>query len=217
MPAAAPAEDRAPAYELLWQLEFKLLASFINGSIPVANPLLGQVLGSVFANAMRGRAHKGPFGREPESGFGLADLLGRGAGRSPVGGRRGGRGALIALMLPLAMRWVQRNGGVKEVLRRFEQKGFGAQANSWVSTGPNSPLKAEEIDEVVGGKDLAEMSHKLGVSEREVALGLADILPEMVNRLTPDGNIPAEAEDALDAGRAELERLLALADVHTPA
>jgi uncharacterized protein YidB (DUF937 family) len=182
----------------------------------MANPLLGQILGSVFANAMRGRAHRGPFGREPAGGAGLGDLLVRAPGRSPVGGRTGGRGALIALLLPLAMQWVQRNGGVKEVLRRFEQKGFGPQANSWVSTGPNSPLKAEEIDEVVGGEELSRLSRKLGVNEREVALGLADILPEMVDQLTPDGSVPAEAEDALDAGRSELERELALADVHPP-
>jgi uncharacterized protein YidB (DUF937 family) len=183
----------------------------------VANPILGQVLGSVFAEAMRGRAHKGPYGREPVDSAGLHDLLGRGPGRSPVGGRTGGRGALIALLLPLAMEWVQHNGGVKEVLRRFEEKGFGSQANSWVSAGPNSPLKAEEIDEVIGGKELSRLSRKLGVNEREVALGLADILPEVVDQLSPDGNIPPEADDALDAGRAELERELALADVHSPA
>lgn len=181
----------------------------------MSNPLLGQVLGSVIAYGMRGRAHKGPFGREP-AGAWLDDLLGRGPGRSPVGGRTGGRGALIALLLPLAMQWVQRNGGVKEVLLRFEQKGFGAQADSWVSTGANQSLKAEEIDEVVGGEELSRMSRKLGVTEREVALGLADILPELVDQLTPDGNVPPEANDALDAGRAEFERELALADVHAP-
>jgi uncharacterized protein YidB (DUF937 family) len=182
----------------------------------MANPLLGQVLGSVLANSMRGRARSGPFGRAPAGGGGIGDLLGRGTGRSPVGGRTGGQGALVALLLPLAMQWIQRNGGVKEVLRRFEQKGFGPQANSWVSTGPNSPLKAEEIDEVIGGEELSQLSRKLGISEREVALGLADVLPEVVNQLSPEGDIPPEADDALDAGRAELERELTLADVHAP-
>jgi uncharacterized protein YidB (DUF937 family) len=184
----------------------------------MANSLLGQILGSVFANAMRGRARSGPFGREPAGGGGLGDLFG---GQSPAGGRAGGspfggRGALIAMLLPLAMQWVQRNGGVKEVLRRFEQKGFGPQANSWMSTGPNSPLKAEELDEVIGGEELSRLSRQLGVPEREVALGFADILPEMVDQLTPEGDVPPEADDALDAGRSALERELALADLHPP-
>jgi uncharacterized protein YidB (DUF937 family) len=187
----------------------------------VANALLGQVLGTVFANAMRGRARSGPFGRAPAGGGGLGDLLGGITGQGASGGRSGGspfggRGALLAMLLPLAMQWVQRNGGVGEVLRRFEQKGFGPQANSWMSTGPNSPLKAEEVDEVIGGEELSQLSQRLGVPERQVALGLAEILPEMVDQLTPDGNIPAEADDALDAGRSHLERELAQADLHPP-
>jgi len=185
----------------------------------MSNPLLGQILGNVFATSMRGRARTGPFTREPAGSGQLTDLLGRkghGENDRGAGSPMGGRGPLLALLLPLAMRWVRRNGGVAEVLRRFEQKGFGQQANSWLSSGPNSPLKAEEVDEVVGGEELSRLSRQLGTSEREVALGLADILPELVDRLTPDGTVPAEADDALDAARAELERTLAQADLHTP-
>lgn len=178
----------------------------------MANPLLGQILGSVFANAMRGRARSGPFGRTAGSG-GLGDLLGGMVGRGGVptgtrGGLSGNRGMLLAMLLPFAMQWVQRNGGVGAVLERFRQKGFGQQADSWVSTGPNGSLRAEEVDEVVGGEELSRLSRQLGVPEREVALGFADILPEMVDRLSPEGQIPPEADEALDGGLAEVEKEL---------
>ncbi len=184
----------------------------------MANPLLGQILGSVFSNAMRGRARSGPFGGNQGAGGGLGDLLGGitgrgapGAGVPGLGGRGGlggNSGMLVAMLLPFAMQWVQRNGGVGAVLERFRQKGFGQQADSWVSAGPNAQLKAEEIDEVVGGEEMSRLARQLGVPEREVALGFADILPEMVDQLSPEGQVPAEADDALDAGLSEVEKEL---------
>ena len=156
---------------------------------------------------MRGRARSGPFGGSTGGG-GLGDLLGGAAGGRTRGGLGGNRGMLLAMLLPFAMQWVQRNGGIGAVLDRFRQKGFGPQADSWVSTGPNAALKAEEVDEVVGGQELSRLSQQLGVPEREVALGLADILPEMVDRLSPEGQLPPEADEALDSGLSEVEKEL---------
>lgn len=177
----------------------------------MANPLLGQVLGSVFAHAMRGSARKGPFGAGEASG-GLGDLLGGATGGAPgrkaAGGLAANRGMLVAMLLPFAMQWVQRNGGIGAVLERFRQKGLGEQANSWVSSGPNAPLRAEEVDEVVGGEEMSRLAHQLGVPEREVALGFADILPEMVDQLSPEGQLAPEADEALDSGLSELEKKL---------
>lgn len=182
----------------------------------MANQVLGQVLGSVFANAMRGRARTGPFGAGPSAGGAdlgglLGGMLGRGGRAAPAPGRRGLSGhqsLLLAMLLPYAMRWVQKSGGIGGVLERFRQKGYGPQADSWVSTGGNSELLAEQADEVIGGEELSEVAHKLGVPEREVALGFAEIVPELVDQLSPRGEIPPEADDALDAGRSELEKEL---------
>jgi uncharacterized protein YidB (DUF937 family) len=184
----------------------------------MAQPLLGQILGSIFSNAMGGRARSGPFSRSigADTGANLADLLGR--DRIPMGGdvpvgrgaRRGpaSHSVLLAMLLPFAMQWVQRSGGIGAMLERFRQKGFGQQADSWVSTGPNAGLRAEEVDEVVGGEELSRLSRQLGVPEREVALGFADILPEMVDQLSPEGQLPPEADEALDAGLSEVEKEL---------
>jgi uncharacterized protein YidB (DUF937 family) len=148
--------------------------------------ILGQILAGVFGRA-----------------------LGRRAGPAALGGRGGN---LAMILLPLAMRWVQRNGGVREVLKRFQQKGYSRQAQSWVATGDNLDLQEQAVDEVIGRDELARMARQLGVPEQQVAQGFAQILPEMVNQLTPEGQVPPDADDVLAAGTDELERELAEAD-----
>lgn len=174
----------------------------------MANPLLGQILASVFSNAMRGRGRSGPFGSGGDASGGLGGLGGLGGSGGLRGLGSGGGGALLAMLLPLAMQWVQRNGGLGAVLDRFRQKGYGRQANSWVATGPNQMLDARAVDEVVGIDELSRLSQQLGVPQQEVANGFAEILPEMVDQLSPEGEIPPEADDALSGGLSELEREL---------
>lgn len=174
----------------------------------MANPLLGQILASVFSSAMRGRGRSGPFGRGAGVPGGPGGLGGIGGSGGLGGLRSGGGGALLAMLLPLAMQWVQRNGGLGAVLDRFRQKGYGPQANSWVATGPNQQLDPHAVDEVVGSDELMRLSQQLGVPQQEVVNGFAEILPEMVDQLSPEGEIPPEADDALNDGLTELEREL---------
>jgi uncharacterized protein YidB (DUF937 family) len=178
------------------------------------NPLLGQVLGGVLGQAMRRRGMGGLGGGTGGLGGGLGSvalgsvlggLLGR---RSLPGGRTGGggRGALVMLLLPLAMRWVQSNGGMGAVLERFRKQGYGKQTQSWVDTGANQPLDERAVQQVVGGDELAQMAQRLGVPQEEVAQAFAEIMPEMVNQLSPEGRIPLEADEVLAEGREHLER-----------
>ena len=175
--------------------------------------LLGQVLGGVFNQAMRRRG-MGGGGVGGMGGLGgvamgsvLGGMLGRGAGLPP---RRGGVGmnrtASLVMLLPLAMRWVQRNGGVGAVLDKFKQSGYGRQAQSWVDTGQNDTLDDKAVEQVVGQDELRQMAQKLGVPEQDVAQAFAEIMPEMVDKLSPAGRVPHEADDVLDEGRQTLEK-----------
>ncbi len=176
--------------------------------------LLGQVLAGVFGNAMRGGQSGGIGGLGGGlGGAGLGAVLGGmlGRGRSPVGrgsGLGGGGGALIGMLLPLAMQWVQRNGGVGAVLDRVRQKGYSQQAASWVSTGPNQAIDSQAIGDLVGNDELSRLSQQLHVPQEEVASGFAEILPEMVNQLTPDGELTPDADSVFDGGLAELQALM---------
>ena len=183
----------------------------------MANDILGQILGSVLGG---GRASHGPVG-SGSGGLGdlLGGLLGGGSasaetgnlGRGSSDGRGsalGGKGpALAALLIPLAMQWVQRNGGVGAVLERFKQQGYSRQASSWMSTGENEAVSGQQIGEVVGTDELSRLSQQLGMEPDEVADGMAQVLPEVVNHMTPAGEVTAESDDLLSRGLSMFEQL----------
>ena len=62
------------------------------------------------------------------------------------------------------MRWVQRNGGMGAVLKKFQQKGYDRQARSWVSTDPNDSIDEQAVEQVVGR---GELERELGVQQGE--------------------------------------------------
>jgi uncharacterized protein YidB (DUF937 family) len=154
----------------------------------MADDFLGQILGSVLGG-MTGRGSAAPdYGDD----------------RSPLAGKGG---ALLAMLLPLAMQWVQRNGGVGALLEKFRQGGYSRQAASWVSTGDNEPISTQAVGEVVGMDELSRLSQQLGVPQEQVADGLAQILPQVVDHLTPTGGVPDDADDMLNSGLAAIEQM----------
>jgi uncharacterized protein YidB (DUF937 family) len=185
------------------------------------NPMLGQVLGGLFGQAMSRRGMGGGLGGGLGGlggglgGIALGSVLGgmmrnRGASQPmgvPGGARPyGNQTALLVMLLPLAMRWVQKNGGMGSVLDRFRQKGFGPQTQSWVGTGQNDGIDEHAVQQVVGQGELQQMAQRLGVPEHEVAQAFAEIMPEMVDKLTPEGQLPQHADDVLDESRQTLEQ-----------
>jgi len=181
------------------------------------NPLLGQVLGGLFGQALGRRGVAGGAGGRglggALGGIALGSVLaGAMRGRSAPVGVPGGsrpyanRTSLLLMLLPLAMRWVQKNGGMGAVLDRFRQQGFGRQAQSWVATGSNDGIDERAVEQVVGAGELQQMAQRLGVPEQEVAQAFAEIMPQMVDQLSPQGQLPREADEVLDEGRQTLEK-----------
>jgi uncharacterized protein YidB (DUF937 family) len=85
-------------------------------------------------------------------------------------------------------------GGLAKVLAAFTDKGMGAQADSWVSTGDNQPLTADQVRQVLTPEQLQQIADKAGISVDEAADQVASTLPEVVNEVTPDGQVPADAD-----------------------
>lgn len=192
----------------------------------MANNLIEQIIAGVLSKGMGGRGQSGardmPLGGG--AGGGLGDLLGGilGGGGAPTSAARersssfgSSGGALIAMLLPLAMQWVQRNGGLGAVLGKFQQKGYSQLAASWVSTGENETMPRQAIDDVVGLDELSRLSQQLDVPEQDVADGFAQILPEMVNQLTPQGDVPGNADEVLGNGISEMQALLGVSAAST--
>jgi len=83
------------------------------------------------------------------------------------------------------------SGGVHGLVKLFQDNGFGEQVASWVSTEANLPISADQIRKVFGGGQLVqEIASALGVSENEAAGKLADMLPNVIDKLTMYGQIP---------------------------
>ena len=91
-------------------------------------------------------------------------------------------------------------GGLNGIINSFQQSGLGHLADSWVGTGENLPVSADQLSNVLGTDKIGEIASQLGMSQTDAAGGLAKILPELINHITPNGQLPGNhsvVEDAL--------------------
>jgi uncharacterized protein YidB (DUF937 family) len=85
---------------------------------------------------------------------------------------------------------IQKQGGVQGLVNAFEQKGLGGIAKSWVSTGPNLPISSAQLQEVIGADTVQQIAARLNVSPQDLLSKLSELLPQHVDKLTPNGTIP---------------------------
>jgi len=109
-----------------------------------------------------------------------------------------------SLLLQLALSLLQKNGGLEGVLSRFRQNGLGQQADSWVSTGQNMNISTNELQQVFGSSTFRDLASQLGMPDEQVGSTMAQVLPELINRLTPQGNLPDNGDDEIAQGLAML-------------
>ena len=86
------------------------------------------------------------------------------------------------------------SGGLGDLVDRFRQAGHGDTADSWVKTGPNQPLRADQLQQAIGPDVLATLQQQTGLSQDELLSRLTRELPNAVDQLTPQGRLPTEAE-----------------------
>jgi uncharacterized protein YidB (DUF937 family) len=89
-------------------------------------------------------------------------------------------------------------GGVGGLVQAFERGGLGEIAQSWVSTGGNLPVSADQIQAVLGSGVVAQFAEKLGIDPQAAAGHLAQLLPQVVDHLTPNGQVQSGALGALE-------------------
>lgn len=136
--------------------------------------------------------------------MGLLDsVLGavQGATQSPVGASSsGGLGGLLQAiaarpeLLQAATDLLGNQGstgGLGGLIGRFQQAGLGDVIGSWVGTGQNQPVSADQLTEVLGADRLSELAAKVGMDPDQVAGQLSDVLPGLVDHLTPHGTAPS--------------------------
>lgn len=83
------------------------------------------------------------------------------------------------------------SGGLAGLAESFNEKGLGDVISSWIGTGENLPVSSEQIQRVLGSGQVQQIAERLGISSDEASSGLAEILPNIVDKLTPNGEVPS--------------------------
>jgi len=121
--------------------------------------------------------------------MGLFDSL-AGAVLGKLGGEQGS-------MAQMAIEMFNQNGGLSGVLAKIKAGGLAEQAASWVGKGENLPISADQISSALGSDAIAEMAAKFGNTPEVLSSQLAAHLPSVIDKMTPDGEVPANSASLL--------------------
>lgn len=142
----------------------------------------------------------GLLGSSGGKGGGLESVLGGLLGGGQGGGSGAGTGAggidlgaLAATLAPL-LGQLLKGGGLSKLVQSAQASGLSAQADSWVGTGENAPVTGSEVRSIVGDDTVRQVAREAGISEDEAAEVLAQVVPQVVNGLTPDGQLPSDGD-----------------------
>ncbi|MGO1249956.1 YidB family protein [Psychrobacter sp.] len=171
--------------------------------------LLGNLVSQVARSAMDPEdAQRNPVNQSSNSRRtgGLGDILG-----SVLGGQStkassgfGGKGMLVAALMPMVLSWIKRNGGLKGALSKITGMGFENQARSWMSNQEdNDNLDPNDVNRLFDEGEIQQVAAHTGANDAEVRQGIAELLPEVMNQLTPNGNLDDEAE-----ANAEVDQII---------
>jgi uncharacterized protein YidB (DUF937 family) len=130
--------------------------------------------------------------------MGLLDgILGAALGSNqvnPAGQMPGASGGVqTQALLQMAMQLLQQHGGIGGLANSFNQAGLGNLVSSWIGTGQNLPISPSQLTQVVGHSQMSQMASQLGVSTDQAGGMLAQLLPHVVDHLTPGGQVAAVA------------------------
>ena len=98
-------------------------------------------------------------------------------------------------------------GGVQGLATLLEQKGLGTVVRSWIGTGANLPISADQLQAALGPDTIAALAQKVGVPPEQAQQALAQLLPHLVDKLTPNGQVPQQ-QDLMQAGLSALKSIL---------
>ena len=99
-------------------------------------------------------------------------------------------GVVGAEMATVVNGLIQKHGGIQGIVDQLEQQGLSGTVRSWVGTGANQPITAEQIHQAFGADTVKELAAKIGLSPDVLAAKLSQVLPQAIDKLTPAGTVP---------------------------
>src|SRR5271163_390397 len=96
-------------------------------------------------------------------------------------------GVVGAEMATVVNGLIEKHGGVQGIVAQLEQQGLGGTVRSWVGTGANQPITADQIHQAFGSDAVKQLAAKIGMTPEDLAAKLSTILPQAIEELTPGG------------------------------
>ena len=138
--------------------------------------------------------------------MGLLDsVLGSAMGALQGGGQGAGGNAMLMQVIGALLQGQGGGGagalgGLGGLLQQLQQGGLGEAAKSWVSTGQNLPVSADQLQSALGGDRIDALAQQAGLPAGDLASQLAQYLPQVVDHLTPNGQLPDGGTGGADLG-----------------
>ncbi len=126
----------------------------------------------------------------------VGGMLGGQGGAAGAGGAGGGQAELLNMVIGMLAQGGQGGqgggaaGGLGALLQQFQAAGLGEQVNSWVGTGQNLPVSPEQLQGAFGADQMSQMAEKMGLSVGDLGSQMSQMLPQVVDQLTPQGRLP---------------------------
>lgn len=118
-----------------------------------------------------------------------------------------GKGAGVsAVLLQQLIGMLSKPGALSELTSKFQSAGLGNVLQSWIGAGQNLPISADQVTKVLGSGTVADLAKNAGIGESETTSALASLLPQVIDKVTPGGNVPGQND--LGGALASLGKLL---------
>ena len=158
------------------------------GMSPLKMALLGLLAYKAIKSFSGGQASAAPAGSGTPTGGN--------AGAPSAGPNAGSLGDLLKGVLGGGAAGSVLSGGLNDLLKQLQQNGHGDVANSWVGTGQNKAIAPKDLASALGADRINSLMAYSGMSREDMLNGLSQHLPNVVDKLTPDGRPPTEEEAA---------------------
>lgn len=93
-------------------------------------------------------------------------------------------------LLGSVMGLINNQGGIGALLQKLQDSGLSDQVASWVGHGENQAVSGAQIADALGENTVQDIAQQAGISPEHAATGLAQLLPQIIDKLSPDGQLP---------------------------
>lgn len=121
-----------------------------------------------------------------------------------LGGDQGAQGGVSSLS-----KMLDANGGLQGLMSKLSSSGAAQQVQSWIGHGDNKPVSGAQVQHALDTESLNKMAQQAGTTPEQVSEHVAQVLPEMVDKATPQGEVPRQGDDPLSKGMDAIKGMFA--------